>query len=613
MPSNSIEYFYQKNNVNPNFIFGYFDFASSGYSGNNELTGLQEYNFSKLQIFDQNGDAWKYSGYLNLDSNTYLKYDGLSVSPYAIALSFSRESEKDCVLVSTFGEGNGLYSGFNVGINPYGFPYIEYVDNVYGKVCMLNENVRFYKTGLLFLEIDDNSCSIGSFTDIKNFSIEKCKFSQNGYIKSNDLYFGGNPELNLNFSGKFFELIIQSKSFLSYDPNMVLSGFLFDIEKIKTTGFISGQTGVLYGDIISVSGCEFFIADTRTDSISVDVYTGIVEYFSSEQEFRDFNDDLFYNFSTSYLTGVINSGLEQSLPSISFSCFPETNYNQLYQYDSGYVLTYSIINSFAIPKFEEFFIRYSTGIAYNFFNTGDSVFNIIIFDEKNKNNILNFNQSSQNFINIENQNIFGFYDSDLLTGNFDLFYNGQMQRRSTDYSQVLISGLINYVPTFDFFKSGLKLFNNNIYNINFNNIVGTEGFGAEYYTLNQAYNAGSTVGSINFNNSLIFFNGQLLTSGIDYINNTILFNIDGNVNTLTKIPLNGILYKNVIFTGNSSIGGILGNTLNIKTNKYLKDSSMVWLNGLRMKLNEDYVEIDDSIFSNQFIETNGYLIYNNIL
>jgi hypothetical protein len=40
---------------------------------------------------------------------------------------------------------------------------------------------------------------------------------------------------------------------------------------------------------------------------------------------------------------------------------------------------------------------------------------------------------------------------------------------------------------------------------------------------------------------------------------------------------------------------------------------MVWMNGLRMMLNGDYIELDDSIFSNQFIETNGFLIYNKVV
>jgi len=613
MPANSIEYFNRLYGVNPNSIFGYFDFAYSGYSGKNQLTGLQSGNSSKLVITDPNNSIWKNSGYLSLDSSSYLKYDGLSISPYAAAISFSRDSEEEYILFSSMGQTNGIYSGFNIGINAYGYPYVEYIDNVYGRITLFNTSNRYPKTGLLFIEADSNSCSLGTFADPDNFNIEKCKFFQNGYMQSNNIYIGGNPGLNnKNFSGKIFEFILQSKDFLSYDPNLILSGFLYDVESIKTTGYISGQTGILYGDIISVSGCQFFVTDTRTESVVVDVYTGITEYFSNEQEFRDFNNDIYYSFTTSFLTGVINGGLVESAPSVSFSCFGSTNYSNIFQYTSGYVINYSIINYYSIPKFEEFFQRYSSGISYNFTNTGDSIFNIYTFNDKDRNNLLNFNQTSQNFISINSPtNIYGYQSINLNTGKFVLFQNGQMQRISTGYDQVLISGKINYLPEYDFLKSGFNLFNNNIYNINLNNFIGTEGLNSEFYTLTQSYNSGGPIGSINLANSLIFFNGQLLTSGIDYINNNILFNIDNQNNVLAKIPLNGIKYKNIVFTGNPNIGYSYDGALNIITGPYLKDSSMVWLNGIRMKLNDDYIELDDSIFSNQFVETNGYLIYNN--
>ena len=614
MSANSIEYFHKLYGVNPNSVFGYFDFGYSGYSGKNQLTGLQSGNSSKLVITDPNNSIWKNSGSLSLDASSYLKYEGLLVNPYAAAISFSRDAEKEYLLFSSMGQTNGVYSGFNVGISAYGYPYVEYIDNVYGRVTLLNTSNRYPKTGILFIEVDSNSCSLGTFTDPDNFNIEKCKFFQNGYAQSNSIYIGGNPNLNNNnnFSGKIFEFILQSKDFLSYDPNLILSGFLYDVQSIKTTGYISGQTGILYGDIISISGCQFFVSDTRTESVVVNVYTGITEYFSNEQEFRDFNNDIYYSFTTSFLTGVVNAGLLESAPERSFSCFSNTDYSSLFQYASGYVINYSITNYYSIPKFEEFFLRYSSGISYNFTNTGDSIFNIYIFNDKSKNNLLNFNQVSNNFITVDSPtNIYGYQSVDLNTGNFDLFNNGQLQRVSTGYNQALISGRINYLPEYDFLKSGLNLFNNNIYDINLNNFIGSEGFASQFYTLTQSYSSGGPIGSISLANSLIFFNGQLLTSGIDYFNNNILFNIDNQNNVLAKIPLSNVSYKNIVFTGNTNIGYVYEGALNIKTDSYLKDSSMVWLNGIRMKLNNDYIELDDSIFSNQFVETNGYLIYNN--
>lgn len=181
-----------------------------------------------------------------------------------------------------------------------------------------------------------------------------------------------------------------------------------------------------------------------------------------------------------------------------------------------------------------------------------------------------------NNYNINLQNFYSGYliNSNLTDNNIILYINGLAQNNSgwmiDGSGNMIISGLIFSPSVFIDIKNGDR----------------------------------NTGDLINYSGQQIFLNGLNLISGYDYITNGVSIIITGN-----NTGISGLIFDEPIVlnynTGNSSI---------IYTgNKFSRNTSLVFFNGLRQLNKYDYIEDSkfDLINQNNYNENNLFTIYNN--
>ena len=182
-----------------------------------------------------------------------------------------------------------------------------------------------------------------------------------------------------------------------------------------------------------------------------------------------------------------------------------------------------------------------------------------------------------------------------------LFLNGQtildsgFSIRTIGYDSYII-------PNIDYYQSKNTVFVDE-------SIIGTDALFYDYITgdskilYRTGISSGSQLVGENFINKFVFINGQKLISGATYTGtNTINLNFPSGDNFIFIKSVPSFNY----YSGNNSTVRLLKQNLN-------KNSSQVYLNGIKQKIGNNYIENSDfDLFSGDFFENqNNYVIYNN--
>jgi hypothetical protein len=460
------------------------------------------------------------------------------------------------------------------------------------------------------------------------FEAEQFNIFQNVFIESDNLYLGGSPSrtpLNkdsLNFSGfidKFF--FIKSDDLLFYKEPLsvglysnltttIIPGeqYCFETGYFSGSGFLySGQlntvlsgyqivtTGITGYEIIN-SGSSYF-GLTGYENISIGFFTdncGLAKELFNQVPLSglittnvNFNKPLTGFIYSSGFTEVVRSGLLSGESLIWIS--------STYCTDAPVVLPVdaNIVDLNYLPS-----LSYKQVSLLKEFQSGGY---IETFVEPYRNSVLDYNK---NLIYDElNQNYF--YFEDPILNKALLFANGQILLES-GYELTPDGYNVEIFPKLDFLITGnrvetAKLYNNNDYlfydDIRFNN----------YFLFTGITNS---VISGNFTGSLLVFkNGQKLIETVDYQknNNQVIFNesVSPTQDIFLLIQYDSNKFTRMLKTG-------LDSTVNINSN-FNHGCSQVYLNGVRQKINNNYIEnARFDLISGNFYETQSLdIIYNN--
>jgi hypothetical protein len=594
MPSNAMKYFFESSDIlSTGQIIGYFDFGRTGISGIVNTPSEQwTNNATELQIINS-GQFWNFSGFANFNKQNYAKLNLANDTSISFIFPYELNESGDNIFI---GNSNNI-SGINFGINHAKYPYLEYNHKIYGPVTVCY-NYQVANTGIINFSINDsNSASIGVF-DIEDNNFKRIiqSLDVNNVKKSNLYYIGGHPDLPYNrfLSAKIPEIFIYNPDYFSSEisQNQFISGLVCSVAKNIITGIVSGQTGILYGDIIEVKECSVEISGVLTDII---LSTGSGEYFATYDSFLDFNNETFNTFTQQILTGYYYGYATGEVSYLNCSNIITGKNN--FEYESGYVFEYSLIsNSVSINK-PEYLYNFYKKISLSFDIDNDDVLTVYGYSGYDP---------RINFINLFYNNSNDSYGyANIIGDDFSgLYYNGILQKKSTGYSEVIQNGLIEYLPSDDYFISGTQVLNNKNYGKLEENNSLIDFWPYSYSIITGQINSGQTISNLNFNNSLIYLNGQLLNSGIDYSGvNKILINIDSGYNVIT-VQQNILNFYQQVITGKSGFEFVMPFNFN-------KNMSLVWLNGQRLYLNKDYFEFKLGDISPIINQNSGVIIYNN--
>ena len=501
-------------------------------------------------------------------------------------------SGKDNILFSNYGETNGAFSGFRFGISMYGYPYIEYYDNNLGPLYFSHTDaINLNMAGITYFGLNSaNNFFIGSYSYEDNLVIEQSCNWNASYNISNSAYVGGDPDLVAGkyLSGYINEFVIyETMPFKSFNKALFASGIAYDIIETTTTGVISGQTGILYGDIINIKQYISYISGTGI--IFDQSYTGIDYYLPGYQEFLDFNSESFSNYYYSGVSGISFSESLYGVTGIIVSLDSITGY-EFYEYDSGYKIEYSIKDISIVLKKPEYLYYAYNGIKVNFdLNSGD----IICAFYQQPTGILNIG-TNYNFLSydyISNT----YYDNQVSNRIKSLYYNGQYQRYSSGYNNITFDGSKYLSPEDDFLVFNSNIFSNsgNFVEPYYGNnsgesfLIGDLWLGSgNNYILNTGMLSGQYLNNVNFTGSFVFLNGQLLTSGKDYkLPNQILFDIKSGENIISvnkTLPQLKYFQHQIDYNSNNKI---------YFNDDFIENTTLIWLNGVRLINNTDYIEI----------------------
>ena len=615
--------FYQNQRINTNSVYSD-PWATSASSGilNKEGTG-QFFNYSGTGYF--NGSAYmKLSSPYTFDNDTIL-------------LSYEKLRAGDEILMSSAtGTNFTNYSGFCVGINDANKFYFKYWNPVEGPFTFTySQNLA--NKNLMILNRNGNVLTIGSFNNNSlQFENEVFNIKNNAFTQSNNLFLGGMPNnvnwannQTLNFSGyidKFF--IFKDVPFIYSDK--YVSGLIYlntgsqgYIENnCYTTGYFSGFqfpiTGVSYQIIpFNITGTGITGSQIISTGYS---YSGVTGYQSISLGFYNYCSAQIEIFGQSPLSGLI------------------TNSYSGIQYLTGLIITTGYIQSGITGVTTGIENRYITGqyCEQKFIPSGDQFFDqdleylkslsfseVSLLSEIKKdtdiieiyripytasyldcNNNLNYNNQDNSFFT----NTF-INDEVLIPQNSLLYCNGQLLMDSGYTLQTI--GYDTFIkPILDCYITGKQLYVDEL-------IVEKDSLFYDYLSNGSITIVGLPTGaspgdpipiSNSYNsNRLVFLNGVKLVRGVDYTSiNPANFNINipsgNNVLTVKFVQYSNIGY----LTGNNST--LTGFSKNLN-----KNSSIVFYNGIKQQLNNNYVENSDfDLLSGDYYENqNNFIIYNN--
>jgi hypothetical protein len=534
----------------------------------------------------------------------------------------------EILLSSATGTNFNNCQGYCLGVNDANKLYLKYWNPVEGPFTFTYSKILSDKN-LIVVNRTNSILSIGRYDNNKlSYDLEQFSIFNNAF-KNNDsgsLFLGGHSS-NINWVDS------SSNNFSGFvDKFYFFSGLPFQYSNILTSGLYSIPTG-------NDGYTETYCYTTGYNFNSGFSYTGVTGVFVS-----GFSSGV--SGITGYTTGLsgysysgITGYTQNSLGIYVDNC---GNSQILYQQVpvSGLIsgtyitaipltgITYitgtrEIVLSGILSGFSGIYI---TGqVCDNIFNiTGDILYDInksylsslsysqislLSNVEQNKDTVEIYNEPYQNTplnynTNLLYDNVSSYYtDNNILNSNIILlFANGQALFNS-GYTLVQNGYDTVIVPNIDYYVTGNIFITNNNFTINDNLFYDSFGENSSGFLL-TGYTSGNIIPNINFSGSYVFYNGQKLISGKDYTgNNRFNFSIDSGNNyiVIKKLP------SNIIYQSGSS------GTLNLN-NKNLNDGcSQVYLNGIRQKINNNYIENSNyDLISGNYTEPSvNSIIYNN--
>lgn len=353
----------------------------------------------------------------------------------------------------------------------------------------------------------------------------------------------------LNYTG-----IVEGNTFIPLTGELFLTSSISGemAYQMPTGSFFTGITGYitgLYPVFTGVTGSSVVFSGWLTDNC------GNVQGTYTTVEFSG----VLSGQNVIPLTGLIASGLQETTYSESNSNF-NINYvvAPAYYTDDGYI--------------------YSLGMnGLNYIRSIDIIDDHEIYLHHTKHNDITFNNIGQ-FDTIESG--FVLYSDFTLSGT-NLYLNG-IGEIGSGVSVINESYNFSIIYSGDYFVSGENVLVSPTYDVN-DNIIYDIYSGQRDYTIKTI----EVIQNINSHNSFLFLNGQKLRSGIEYLSSGMetrlidndLLTISGNLFTFPQN--NGIR-----FTGLSYITSLLASP-------FARGTSQLFLNGQRMEINNDYLEISN--------------------
>jgi len=575
-----------------------------------------------------------YSGTGNFNGSNYFNLSkSFSFDNSTILLSYEKlRTGNELLLSSATGNSFNTYSGFNVGINDANKLYLKYWNNIEGPFTFTYTGILSDKN-IVVINRNDSIVTLGHFNNnTLEFSYQEFEIYQNNFINSSNLFVGGTPNLlnwdsnsPPNFSGYIDRLYIFNN--IPYIYADILSLGLFSeptgfagelVNYCYTTGFLSGSgfsylaaTGVLLSGF--QSGVNEITGYQQINSGFT--YSGVTGY--SGKFIGSYIDNCGNNINiveqvalsgtiydellvTVPLTGIIYvtefveielSGIVSGTENVFVTGLVCDSYfnitgDILYDYDEGYLgsLSYKEISLL------------TTVNSNNIEPTGTDIVEIYTEDyqpitlEYNKN--LDYDNLNENYFYIDRE----FEPNEVL-----MFGNGQALIDS-GYALITSGYEILRSPNFDYFITGTTVETNKFFGRQ--DFLFYDFFSGQFSAfILTNHVSGNAVSNVNFNNAKVFYNGQKLTSGIQYRAPNIL-NINLSNETGYFIIKN---YNN--FNYWSGVSGTFSITKNFN-----KNCSQVYFNGVRQKLLNNYIENSRyDMLSGNFNEPNFLrkTIYNN--
>ena len=527
----------------------------------------------------------------------------------------------EVLLSSAAGSDFSSSSGLSVGINDANKLYLEYWSPVYGRHALDYEKDISSKN-LIFFNKQFGEFNLGVFDPVESSlsfascSIDSLKYKHSDTFKigaSSSAYWSSHPGIK-SFSGFFDDFYCLSGACQYSDLAGLFSGFY----SISDSGVLSGvsrscfETTILSGSGVNlgtgITGYDTLINYTTgyvpsgcfNSGYSYLVGTGITGYYdkyigspigfngvASPVYIRTALTGEIYTSGSTYvctgsgltvapvyttipLTGVLTGTTFVSVPSTA--CYETTGY-----YPMETETDFGFISSLGFNGVYSFEGCANISHCESYFYTGQPYFNINLIPVFN--NVLNdYIISGSNSGSAKN-----------------LFFNNGQLMFDSGGSAYLDLGIEKYNITGNVFLDGNILRSNGyagsldtvIYD-NSNNISGqsvylTGGF--------PAYSDFNGLFSINYPDYSIFLNGVKLLSGLDFSAAGFSFEIPAS-SVLTKIN------NNYISSGKKYISGSLGYFELSGGECFANNCSQLYVNGLRQRVDSDYVEISKwSLFS----------------
>lgn len=579
-------------------------------------------------VLNKIDNFYLYSGSGFFDGSTYMELSGgYSLDNSTILLSYERRRISDEILISSATGGSfSTFSGFYVGVNHANKLYMQYWNNVEGVFSIVLDEVLSDKNLIAISKIN-SIITLGKFdNNLKKFKTKAFDIYQNNFINSSKLYVGGSPETigwsaipPSNFSG-IIDRMYAFNGIPFSDAGVLVSGFYCEptgyagewSDVCVPTGYISGS-GFSYTGVTGtqVSGYESGITGITgyVTVITTRSYTGITGY---RTDFLGTYIDNCKNTHSITETVPLSGLITESTSSLS----GVTGVT----YISGYTeieLTGTITGIQNVhvtgEQCESFFTQtgsvsydydliYLSSLTYkeiSLLSTIDPVSDIVEAYAENFNlNKLIYNKDL--IFDLLHNNYF-YLDAEYPTDSVSIFANGQLLLES-GYIELRNGYEVDLVPNIDYLLTGTTVETNEFF-LESDDLIFDSFSGGNSIVGIEAHSSGGAIAGVNFENSLVFLNGQKLLSGVDYL-----------VPNILNIPITG--GDNYLFLKNNLDAPVIsiGSGSIESPRQYNMGCVQIYLNGVRQKLGNNCIE--NSFFdllSGNFTESDVRLIgiYNN--
>ena len=466
----------------------------------------------------------------------------LNVPDWTLFMLYERTGQNAHTLISTLQNANGTPSGFAVGINEANKLYMEYYNNVDGLQTVTFSGIIPSKN--IISVAKNNSIIRLSYFDPNAEVLLSQTFDvfQNNFVDSS-LWTIGSGRGTGTFRRPVFEGYV--------DEVILISGVLIeDFQRVLCSGFYASRNADT-SSVVTICSESTILSGVITGAAS-----GIAGFQPFVQsEFIDICGEIHRIYGYSGLSGIISG--TAFIPIIVSGCQQVTGV-----VDNGFTIHSGLLSSLGME---------GLAVLWNI-DAEDSIFSSVIDEQLHntgRNRVAQFDLANGKF----------FLDSTYTSDEFLMYFNGQLTLFS-GYTAYQSGYNLLFHLTGDYITSGLRIESNSRFEI-VDTIIYDVGSGLSQAAFYTNIASGSSFAGMSFGDSLVFLNGQLLTSGVQYSGNQMLVSLSG-LSLLSIVERDFARYFEAQPTGY------------INTDKFLRNSSQIWMNGIRLQLGYDYVEIGDT-------------------